>query len=384
MSKRRWSLVATAGATVGVLGLHVIWPQPGQVDYWPWAIGLMAYPMAAALILVKRPGNGVGRTLGIVALASLAIFGTWWYIGQRPDAPLAAAAEVVHAIAVMPQFGAMVALLYVFPTGRPAGRGYRAALALFCWLLAGATLLWLLSPGPLPLTGRANPAGVLPAWTRTVADPLRGLLLIAFAAPGLASLVVRWRRAGTVERAQVRWFVAAAVLTLVTVALLDVSEAALPDWRLVELALGVLVAVALYWALPAAVLVAVTRYRLYEIDRLISRTVTYVLVLGTLTAVYAGGVLAATSVLQGQSEVGVAASTMAVAALFAPLRRRVQARVDHRFNRARYDTARVIDAFGTRLREEVDLDQLSADLLAVVTTTMQPATAGLWIAGDQR
>ncbi len=389
MNTRRWVVVGLAAVTVGVLALHVISPQPGQVgagevDYWPWAVGLVAYPVAAALILIKRPGNGVGRTLGVVALASLAIFGTWWYIGHQPDAPLAAAAEVLNAIAVIPQFGAMVALLYVFPTGRPRNRGYRAILTVFGSLLAGTTLLWLLSPGPLPLTGRANPAGVLPAWTRSVADPLWGLLLVAFAVPGMASLVGRWRRAGAVERAQLHWFVAAAVLTLATVAVLDTIETALPDARLAELVLGVLVTLALFWALPGAVLIAVTRYRLYEIDRLISRTVTYGLVLTMLTGVFASGVLLAGWLLPTDSEVAVAASTLTAAALFNPLRRGVQARVDRRFNRARYDTARVIDAFGTRLRDAVDLEQLSTDLLDVVTTTMQPSTVSLWVVGDHR
>jgi hypothetical protein len=134
--------------------------------------------------------------------------------------------------------------------------------------------------------------------------------------------------------------------------------------------------------LPITVAVAVVRHRLYDIDRMINRTLVYGLLTALLGSVYAAGVFVLGRLLDpadGQSELAVAASTLAVAALFQPARRRVQTAVDRRFNRARYDAARTVEAFSVRLREQVDLDTLSAELLAVVDQTVQPTQASLWL-----
>ncbi|GAC1331466.1 MAG: hypothetical protein NVSMB13_19800 [Mycobacteriales bacterium] len=131
--------------------------------------------------------------------------------------------------------------------------------------------------------------------------------------------------------------------------------------------------------MPAAAGLSILRYRLYDIDRIISRTVGYALVTGLLVAVYVGLVNAVSRLTPGGNSLAVAASTLSVAALFQPVRRRVQAGVDRRFNRSRYDAARTIDAFSARLREEVDLTSLQGDLLGVVRRTMQPASVGLWL-----
>jgi hypothetical protein len=134
--------------------------------------------------------------------------------------------------------------------------------------------------------------------------------------------------------------------------------------------------------IPVAIGIAILRYRLFDIDRLISRTLVYGLLTALLAGVYATGVFVAGRLLdpaRGRSELAVAASTLAVAALFQPLRRRLQTLVDRRFNRSRYDAARTVAAFSSRLREEIDLDSLSAELLAVVDQTMQPTEASLWL-----
>jgi hypothetical protein len=138
------------------------------------------------------------------------------------------------------------------------------------------------------------------------------------------------------------------------------------------------------WALPAAITVAILRYRLYEIDRLVSRTVSYAVVIGMLVAVYAGGVFLLRSLLPVEGDLAVAASTLAVAALFNPLRRRVQKRVDRRFNRPRYDAEREVERFAGRMRTDLDLDDVTGDLLGVVTMTVQPAAATVWIRGDHQ
>lgn len=131
--------------------------------------------------------------------------------------------------------------------------------------------------------------------------------------------------------------------------------------------------------MPIAIGVAVTRYRLFEIDRLISRTVTYAAVVVVLATVYVGGVLLLRSVFPGQSDLGVAVSTLTAAALFLPLRRRVQHHVDRRFNRSRYDAEWELERFAGRLRHELDLEGLTDDLLDVVAATVQPSSAGVWI-----
>jgi hypothetical protein len=194
-----------------------------------------------------------------------------------------------------------------------------------------------------------------------------------------ASLLLRFRRAGGVERQQLRWLVLAAALAAAVVAVTGLALALgllAPTGN--EVLLGWVSAVVL-GLMPLATGAAILRYRLYDLDRIISRTVAY----GLLTLVLGGGyavvVLGLGQLLGRDSSLVVAAATLCVAALFQPLRRRIQAAVDRRFNRRRYDATRVIDEFGARLREQVDLDALSAELLVVADRTMQPTQASIWL-----
>jgi hypothetical protein len=195
-------------------------------------------------------------------------------------------------------------------------------------------------------------------------------LAVAVAA---ASLVVRFRRARGIERQQLGWVALAAALMLLAVPVVLVAVALgipiLVDW------------VAAVWVvvLPVAVGAAILRYRLYDLDRIISRTLAYSLLTLLLGGGYAVVVLGLGQLLGRESPLVVAAATLAVAALFQPARRRVQAGVDRRFNRRRHDATRIVEGFGARLRDQVDLDTLTADLLAVVGQTMQPTQASLWL-----
>jgi hypothetical protein len=188
-----------------------------------------------------------------------------------------------------------------------------------------------------------------------------------------ASLVRRFRRGRGSERQQLRWLAVAAALAppvvLATAAAIAVGNLVLGGWI-----------IGLYLALlPLAIAAAIGRYRLYDIDRIISRTLAYGLLTLLLGGSYAAVVLGLGQLLGQDSSLVVAAATLAVAALFQPLRRRVQATVDRRFNRRRYDAARIIEVFATRLRDQVDLDALHAELLAVVDQTMQPTRASFWL-----
>jgi hypothetical protein len=187
------------------------------------------------------------------------------------------------------------------------------------------------------------------------------------------SLVMRFRRAGGVERQQLRW-VALAVALLVPAAVVALVGLALEATAVVTWALSVWVA-----GLPLAIGAAVLRYRLYDLDRIISRTLAWGLLTMPLGAGYAAVVLGLGQLLGRDSSLVVAGATLAVAALFGPARRRIQAVVDRRFNRRRHDAAETLQAFSTHLRDQLDLDALRAELLAAVEETMQPTQASLWL-----
>jgi hypothetical protein len=270
-------------------------------------------------------------------------------------------------------------VLLLTPTGKLPSPRWRwwarvAAAAPGVWLLVS-----MVDPAPLrpefPTIG--NPLAV-PA----VSGPLLGVVPAASAVVVLAALVVgavslvgRFRRARGVERQQLRWLAWGAMLAslalLVAMAALVLEDS---GSNLLNAALGVCAAL-----LPLATGAAILRYRLYDLDRIISRTLAYGLLTVLLGLGYAAVVLGLGQLLPQDSSLVVAAATLAVAGVFQPARRRVQQAVDRRFNRRRYDAARTIQAFSARLREEVDLDSLTAELLAVVEETMQPTQASLWL-----
>jgi hypothetical protein len=190
---------------------------------------------------------------------------------------------------------------------------------------------------------------------------------------GAVSMIVRFRRAGQEERLQLKWFMyASAVFAVAFASASQFSTNPLPEFD------------ALFPLFPVAVGIAILKYRLYDIDRLISRTLAYAIVTGLLVGVYAGLVLLATQVLRLHTAVAVAAATLAAAALFTRVRRRVQRIVDRRFNRVRYDADRTIAAFAGALRDAVDLDAARSDLLAAVNKAVEPAHLSLWMAGSGR
>ena len=191
-----------------------------------------------------------------------------------------------------------------------------------------------------------------------------GLLVLL---AGVISMIVRFRRSGTEQRLQLKWFLyASAIAAVVVFVAAQFTNDPLLEWEIV------------FPLIPAAVGIAILKYRLYDIDRLISRTLGYAIVTGLLVGLYAGLVLLATQGLSITSPVAVAASTLAAAALFSPLRRRVQRMVDRRFNRVRYDADQTVAAFAARLRGAVDLDAVRSDLLTVVNTAVEPAHISVW------
>jgi hypothetical protein len=268
--------------------------------------------------------------------------------------------------------GMLVCMLLLFPTGRPPSRRWWVLV----WVVAAGVVLFAVGAGLAParyqdFPGVENPFGI--AGLATVlgwVDGVGGVLFVAGFLGALASLVVRFARARGLERQQLKWFVYAAGLGVAVLVLPNPIPGFLA-WTLAPVGLS------------AAAAVAVLRYRLYDIDRLINRTLVY----GVLTAVlglgYAGAVLVLGQLFGGVGERtpswAVAGATLAVAALVQPARRRIQTAVDRRFNRRKYNAAQTIQAFSTRLREQIDLDTLSTELLAVVDQTMEPTQVSLWL-----
>jgi hypothetical protein len=350
----------------------------------PQVVAAVSAATVGAVLASRRPAHPVGWLLVGLGL-SLTVWGlafgyTRYGLVARPGAlPAASYLAGFHNGVVMIWLSCAGFVLLLTPTGSLPSPRWRW----WARVAAAAAVVWLLGsvvhPAPLypeyPSIGNPLAVPVLPGPLLDVAIPIAGAVVLVALVVGAASLVGRFRRARAVERQQLRWLALAAGLTalalLIAIAALTMDDS---GSNLLDAALGVCVAL-----LPLATGAAILRYRLYDLDRIVSRTVTYGLLTVLLGLGYAGVVLGLGRLLPQGSSLVVAAATLAVAGVFQPARRRVQRVVDRRFNRRRYDAARTIQAFSARLRDEVDLDTLSAELVAVVEETMQPTQVWLWL-----
>jgi hypothetical protein len=327
---------------------------------------LLAFGLVAALMVFTGPYYDRGV---VIAPGSLPAAGL---IGQ------------LGAVGWPASFLFLGLLLLLFPNGRlPSARWWLAALVfLGSWGLllfyvlfepATETLYGIEKTNPLVIGALGYPAA------KTVKAAILAVAQVSLAVVALAPLL-RFRRADPVQRQQLKWFAFVVGACFASGLAAWLLRPVLPT---VSGALTVAVVVGVLVGLPVAVGVAILRYRLYDIDRLISRTLVYATLTVILGLCYGGLVLVLGQLFgrvgEGTPSWAVAGATLAVAALFGPVRRRIQAVVDRRFNRRRYDAARTIEAFSGRLREEIDLDTLAAELHAVVDQTMQPTTASLWL-----
>ncbi|WP_328993436.1 hypothetical protein OG394_03845 [Kribbella sp. NBC_01245] len=349
-------------------------------------VAILGFPTVGAMIAARQPDNAIGwlflaTGLGNTVAQALLEYGAYALLRAPGTVPGGAWAGLVADAVIWPAVAATTVLVFVsFPTGRVPSRRWRWLVWAVVVDVVAYVVGTLLSPGPLyyfPTVSNPVPVSipVLPA-IGDLAAPALGVALLF----GIVALAGRFRRSRGVERLQISWlFYLAAMLMLsipVTTALqsTNLTVGSIP---VSELAFA-----AVLLAIPVAVGVAILRYRLYDIDVVINRTLVYGALTVTLGAAYVGSVLLLQLVLspvtQG-SGLAVAVSTLLVAALFRPVRSRIQAMVDRRFFRRRYDAARTLEAFGTRLRDQLDIDALGNDLLAVVRDTMQPANVSLWL-----
>jgi hypothetical protein len=356
-----------------------------------------SFSTVGATISSRRPENPIGWIFCAMGLAFvLAMF--FGYYGQHglvvspgslPGATTAAWAGTWIWPVVLSPVGF---LLLLFPSVRPPSRRWRPVL----WLLGAALVGWFVSqafmPGPMANAGYEsipNPYGI--ETLGGVLKPLNaasGILLLVGVLASAVSLLVRFRRSRGDERRQLKWLAYAAVVVVLAAAVSLTVEGVAPDSDVAIIQVMQLTLVASLSLVPIAVGTAILKYRLYDIDVVINRTLVYGSLTAMLAAVHFGGVAATQAIfraLTGQEEqpqVAIVVSTLVIAALFNPLRRRIQRFIDRRFYRRKYDAVKTLSAFNARLRDETDLDALTDDLVGVVRETMQPAPVSLWLRPD--
>jgi hypothetical protein len=342
---------------------------------------VLGFATVGLVLTLRRPANPIGWLYGGAGLAWAYTIPVSPWIDQltREHRPLPFVVKFVAATgdsSWAPAIALGVTLpALLLPNGHLRSRRWRLVVVTSVTGAALTTLAASLNPGPLPEMGIDNPFG-LAGRAGQVAEmlSLTGLLLHWLSLPPAAVCVVlRFRSSRGVERQQMRWVAAGAAGAVGGLLLaLPGGLGFAPGWTT-----GIIFPALL--CPPLAVAVAVLRYRLYDLDRVISRTLTYGLLTVLLGLGYATVVLGLGRLVGQNSSLVVAAATLAVAAAFQPARHRVQALVDRRFNRRRYDATGTVDAFATRLRDQVDLDALHTELLAVVDQTVQPTRASLWL-----
>ena len=368
-----WTLL---GLTVVLLAAAVVLGLTGG-EAWSLVFGFIPVTLAFALVgalIAVRAGNRLGWLFLAGATVTAVSVAADTYAARAATAELPGAAWAGWVLTV--SLGATAPFFFLtpllFPDGRPPSPRWRPVV----WVAVAAGIAAAVASAISDVNFSSNfphlrnPV-VLVAPLGTVYNLATTVGPLVFLA-GAVSMIVRFRRSGPEQRQQLKWFMyAAAVSALVIFVAADFTSNPLPEFEIIVP------------LIPAAVGIAIFKYRLYDIDRLISRTLAYLVVTGLLIGVYAGLVILA-GVLGFSTPPAVAIATLAAAALFSPLRRRVQRAVDKRFNRVRYDAELTVAAFATRLRDAVDLDTVRAELLGVVDSAVQPAHLSVWTAGEER
>lgn len=342
-------------------------------------VGFLMFTIVGAFLAGRRPDNAVGWIMVAIGTipgvgSGLETYAAW--VMDRTGVPDSIAVLGVwlnswYWFPLLSLF--LVYLPLLFPDGRLLSPRWRVPVVTTALAVAATAVMGALTetlegqhphvytiPNPIGISGLGSPedSGVI-----TVAGGALAFGILS----GLLSLVLRYRRGTQRERQQLKWFLFPMAATV-----LIVPFDAAPVVSALGFAIGLI-------GMPVAIGIAVLRYRLYDIDRIVSRTVSYGLVTAALVGVYLGLVFVLRQYLPDESDLAVAASTLAVATLFNPVRRRVQAQVDHRFNRSRYDSERIVESFSVRLREQMDLTDLVGELRAAAFETTEPASLSIWM-----
>ena len=397
MSRSRFRLASVTAAVLGALGLVLIagWvlltflTRDIQIsrDGAAMAAGL-ACGLVGMLVARRQPRNPegwllLGVAVGVFFVVDSGLYAVLDYRLHHGGLPLGEVALIGKGSIGTPLIFCFALIILLFPDGRLT-RSWTWVLRVYLAFVVGVTVGFVANEAGTvagqriavdlngTYTGPGSPAGVL----GVLASASAGFLLIPLFWPAFAARqALSWRRASGERRQQLKWLMGGAVLALAGLALIIFGP---PNDQLSGRVTRDLAFVA-FAALPVSIGVGILKYHLYDIDRIISRTLAYALVTGLLVGVYAGLVLLATQVFRFHGTVAVAASTLAVAALFNPVRRRVQRAVDRRFNRARFDAEATVAMFAARLKDAVDLDSVRDDLVSVVQQALEPAHMSVWI-----
>ena len=391
-----WSLCGLSFVltTLSLLLLALNLESAGVHNFTYWAeqtVGALAFSTIGAIIVSHRPEHPIGWLFCVMGLLAgidhvCGEYAIYALLAHPEALPAGEAAAWVRSWVWVLYIGVGMFLVLLFPDGRLPSRRWSP----FAWSVVSVVFLSVIalafSPGPVDGLGPIeNPLGIESlgfAREGAVTAVVEGLLFIPLASVAAGSLLVRLRRSRGVERQQVKWFAyAEVVLVIGTITAYTIYEASGVPWWVPSVGFLLTMVGIAGWAIGVAI--AVLRYRLYDIDVIINRTLVYGSLTATLVALYFGGIVLLQRVfvlLTGQqSTLAVVASTLLIAALFTPLRRRIQGFIDKRFYRRKYDARKTLEAFSSKLRDETDLNALSEDLTSVVRETMQPAHVSLWL-----
>ncbi|MFN2595321.1 MAG: SpoIIE family protein phosphatase [Actinomycetota bacterium] len=360
------------------------WGSPGVIPGLLFLLVTFAFPLVGVLVASRQPKNAVGWVLLAVGFAwgfsSLMDNYVGYAVLTNPGAlPRPDVVEAVAAGAFVPAIGFTGMLVLLFPDGHLPSPRWRA----IAWVVGSAMVIaWIgatLAPGTFEDTGyphMTNPLGI---------ESLQWLSIFVFVVPvgflvSAVGLIKKFRRSRGQERAQMKWFAAGATATAVIALIVVLGTYGRPITGWVQWAQDL--DLFSFVLIPVATGVAILKYRLYEIDRIINRALVYTILTAVLGAIYllvVVGLDAALSPVTKSSDLAVAASTLAVAGLFGPLRRRLQFFIDRRFYRQRFDAAKTVERFSSHLKDEIDLDELSSSLAGVINEAMQPARVSVWL-----
>jgi hypothetical protein len=376
---------------LSLLALNLSHPPTHIFDTWlDDTLNAVFFSTVGAIVASRRPENPVGWLLCLYGLAqSIYHFGAQYAIyallAQPNSLPAGEAMAWVYSWLLPIIIGLSVFVILLFPTGRLPSRRWRWVTWLtVAFILVGA-ISDAFSPGPVDGLGPIrNPLGIQ-GFSNVYNSILFNMVPLFLLVAAASSVFVRLRRAIGVERQQIKWFAYAAAATVIGLILAYVIPEVI-DVPLWFERIGYAILLVLIPAIPISIGIAILKYRLYDIDVIINRTLVYGSLTAMLVAVYFGGIVALQWVfvlLTGErSTLAVVASTLLIAALFNPLRRRIQSFIDRRFYRSKYDARKTLESFSARLRDETDLEALNGDLVGVVTETMQPAHVSLWLRPD--
>jgi hypothetical protein len=393
-----WSLCAVSVALMALaLALLLLSGSdalPSEIgSLWGTAVQItvdFALPILGALIASRRPENLIGWIVSAAAIANAVDYFADGYamytlLAEPNSLPGGMVAAWVSNWVPMLALGLLPFFLLLFPTGRLASRRWRPVAVFAVLVYVALPVGYALLPGPLIVFPSVeNPLGREGAAGEIVSGVDAALAWMVFALTSmisLVSLVLRFRRSRGEERQQIKWVAYAAAL-IATYLLVESFFNEILD------PISPILSAFFFGSLWVAIAVSILKYRLYNIDLLINRTLVYGALTATLALVYFGGVAATQAIFrmltgqQEQPQLAIVVSTLVIAALFTPLRRRIQAFIDRRFYRRKYDAAKTLEAFSAKLRDETDLDALSDDLVGVVRETMQPAHVSLWLRPD--